>query len=357
MEHDPISSHSRRRRPHFRLVSRPSPRQQGSSAGPHPGSTVMTSRLLRVPVASTSSTPACSSRTTRRPPSSRRPGVGQNGAQTGLPVVGIGQSADVDGADRRGRGGDEVDPADGEHGRPGTRGADDDHGDGGGRGQDGEQDTGAGPPALGPGGGLLRMLRHRGRPPRGHRRGVPPAPGGRPDPRASSRGRRAPPPRGGRLRGPPPLRRLTLRRAGPHPARPARGRRTDRHAPLVHRLSSREAPEQHGQSRPALCTAALHGADGDLQDRRGLGHGIALHVDEHHCDPLFTGTIASASPTASRVTSSTAGSGCWEWKVASATAPSGAPARCSDPVDAGVDDYPPQPRAHRGVATERRGRR
>lgn len=50
--------------------------------------------------------------------------------------------------------------------------------------------------------------------------------------------------------------------------------------------------EEGGQPSSAPCTAAFHSAGRHLEDAGGLRHGIALHVHENQCGPLFGGKCA-----------------------------------------------------------------
>lgn len=45
--------------------------------------------------------------------------------------------------------------------------------------------------------------------------------------------------------------------------------------------------EERDEFRPAAGAAALHGADGDVEEGGGLGDGVALHVDEDQGGPLI----------------------------------------------------------------------
>lgn len=45
--------------------------------------------------------------------------------------------------------------------------------------------------------------------------------------------------------------------------------------------------EEWGELRSAAGAAALHGAGGYVEHAGGLGHGVALHVDEDEGRPLF----------------------------------------------------------------------
>lgn len=52
---------------------------------------------------------------------------------------------------------------------------------------------------------------------------------------------------------------------------------------------------EHGEkSGPTARAAALHRSDRHVQDCRGLGHGIALHVDEYQGCPLVGGELGQS---------------------------------------------------------------